>query len=90
MRRVSGETYKPLMHVHLMRRKAIYQIPFDGGGEEIQTVFWRRPTVRTALPCRLERRGCLARVPPLSQAEHGAAWRSLVLDRRRKMGEGSA
>src|SRR5882672_8882849 len=48
-----------------------------------------RPTVRTALPCRPERRGCLARAPR-SQAEHGAAWRWLGLDRRRRMGEGSA
>jgi len=69
MRRVSGETYKPLMHVHLMRRKAIYQIPFDGGGEEIQTVFWRRPTVRTALPCRPESPGARR-----STALHGAGW----------------
>jgi uncharacterized protein DUF4071 len=48
-----------------------------------------RPTVRTALTCRPERRGCRARAPR-SQAEHGAAWRWLVLDRRRRMGEGSA
>ena len=52
-------------------------------------LFWRRPTVRTALTCHPERRGCLARAPR-SQAEHGAAWRWLVLDRRRRMGEGSA
>jgi hypothetical protein len=49
----------------------------------------RRPTLRTALMCHPERRGCLARAPR-SQAEHGAAWRWLVLDRRRRMGEGSA
>src|SRR6266481_6665987 len=48
-----------------------------------------RPTVRTALPSRPERRGCLARAPR-SQAEHGAAWRWLGLDRRRRRGEGSA
>jgi hypothetical protein len=48
----------------------------------------RRPTVRTALTCHPERRGCLARAPR-SQAEHGAAWRWLVLDRRRRMGEGA-
>jgi hypothetical protein len=48
-----------------------------------------RPTVRTALPCRPERRGCLARAPR-SQAEHGAAWRWLMLDRRRRMGESNA
>ena len=57
-------------------------------------VFWHcpaavRPTVRTALPCRPERRGCLARVPR-SPAEPGAAWRWLGLDRRGRMGEGSA
>jgi hypothetical protein len=52
-------------------------------------LFWRRPTVRTALTCHPESRGCLARAPR-SQAEHGAAWRWLVLDRRRRMGEGSA
>jgi hypothetical protein len=52
-------------------------------------LFWRRPTVRTAITCHPERRGCLARAPR-SQAEHGAAWRWLVLDRRRRMWEGSA
>jgi hypothetical protein len=52
-------------------------------------LLWRCPTVRTALTCHPEHRGCLARVPR-SQAEHGAAWRWLVLDKRHRMGEGSA
>jgi hypothetical protein len=47
-----------------------------------------QPTMRTALTCHPERRGRLARAP-WSQAEHGAAWRWLVLDRCRRMGEGA-
>ena len=43
----------------------------------------------TASATQSARLSCLARAPR-SQAEHGAAWRWLVLDRRRRMGEGSA
>src|SRR4029453_9424509 len=68
--------------------KAFFAPPLDR--TPLATPRWRRRLrPRTALPCRPERRGCLAR-SPRGQGGHGAAWRWLVLDRRRRMGEGSA
>jgi hypothetical protein len=49
-----------------------------------------RPSIPHRPPPHYEHGSYVPSRAPRSQAEHGAAWRWLVLDRRRRMGEGSA